>query len=313
MSLRKGIINILQKISKACEYPAESGMPQWIGRCWYWIMIWWGKFEYAKMTRQYPGCTFLYTPTASIGDLCYVRRNLSHMLKLNEIEDPVVLVEESIADAARILGFEKILAVSKVKLFPIVMMHTLYGAKADKLFNCYPWEMVYRSHIENSLRVEPLFDFGKCKLKGINIFSAEKNIVLAPYEKSISLMGEPVLPDLFWEKTAAALKEKGYDVYTNCRNDGRETAVKGTKMLNVPVSQMLETMAHADGFIAVRSGLADLLCDVPVRQIILYPSLEWLDQFQLASLSDNQMLEEVSYQEFMPELNELVKLVTVGF
>lgn len=311
--LRRGIIKILQKISKACEYPAKFGMPQWIGRCWYWIMIWVGRFEYAKLVRQYPGCIFLYTPTASSGDLCYVRRSMPHMLKVNGIEEPViVLVEESTADVAQLLGFETILPVSKITLFPIAMMHTLYGGKAEKLFNCYPWEMLYQPHIKNPLQVESLFDLKKSGQQDANIFSAGKNIVLAPYEKTISLMGEPVLTDLFWEKTAAVLQEKGYHVYTNCKKDSGEIPVKGTKVIDM-VSQMLGAIAYVDGVITVRSGLADLLCDIPVRQIILYPSTEWMDQFQLGSMANHQMLEEISYQEFMPELNGLVKVVTAGF
>lgn len=314
MNLRKNIIYILQKISKACEHPAEYGMPQWIGRCWYWIMIQVGKFEYVKIIRQYPGYMFLYTPTASIGDLCYVRRNMSQMLKVNKIENPVaILVEESVADVAQLLGFETILPVSKVKLFPIAMMHTLYGSRAERLFNCYPWEMVYRSHITKAVGVESLFDYEKCKFKDINIFPDRKNIILAPYEKTVSFMEEQILPDFFWEKTADALKEKGYHVYTNCRRDSEEKAIKGTKVINVPVSQMLGAMAHVDGLITIRSGLADLLCDIPVRQIILYPTPKWLDKFGLSALSNNQLLEEIIYQEYMPDLSGLVKQVTTGF
>lgn len=313
--LRRGILNILQKISKACEYPGEFGMPQWIGRCWYWIMIWVGRFEYAKLTRLYPGCIFLYTPTASSGDLCYIRRSMPHMLKVNGIEGRVVvLVEESTADVAQLLGFETILPVSKAILFPIAMMHTLYGGKAEKLFNCYPWEMLYQPHIKKPIKVDSLFQFENCKQKDVNIFPAGKNIILAPYEKTISLMGGPLLTDLFWEKTADALKKKGYNVYTNCKKGSGEMPVKGTTVIDMVLQpQVMEAMAYVDGVITVRSGFADLLCDIPVRQIILYPSLEWMDQFQLGSLANHQMLEEISYQEFMPELNGLVKLVTAGF
>lgn len=314
MNLRKNIINILQKVSKICEHPAEFGMPRWIGRCWYWIMIQVGKFEYVKIIKQYPGCMFLYTPTASIGDLCYVRRNMSQMLKVNKIENPVVvLVEESVADVAQLLGFETILSVSKVKLFPIAMMHTLYGSQAERLFNCYPWEMVYQSHIIKSLRIESLFDYEKFKFKDINIFPNRRNIILVPHEETVSLMGEHILSDFFWEKTADALKEKGYDVYTNCRKDSEEKVIKGTKVINMPVSQMMEAIAHVDGFIAVRSGLVDLLCDIPVRQIILYPNSKWLEKFGLSSLSNNQLLEEIIYEDYMPELLGLVKRVTNGF
>lgn len=314
MNLSKNIIYILQKISKACEHPAEYGMPQWIGRCWYWIMIQVGRIEYRKIIRQYPGCMFLYTPTASIGDLCYVRRNISQILKVNKIENPVViLVEESIEDVAQLLGFETILSVSKVKLFPIVMMHTLYGSRAERLFNCYPWEMMYQPHIIKFPEAESLFDYEKCKLKDTNIFPDKKNIILAPHEKTVSLMEEHILPDLFWEKTADALKKKGYDVYTTCRKGSKENAIRGTKVIDVPVSQMLGVMAHADGFIAIRSGLVDLLCDIPVRQIILYPTQKWLDKYGLSTLSDNQLLEEIIYQEYVPDLSGLVKRVTSGF
>ncbi|MDE7430897.1 MAG: hypothetical protein K2N34_03135 [Lachnospiraceae bacterium] len=289
-------------------------MPKWIGRCWYWIMIQVGKLEYVRIIRQYPGCMFLYTPTASIGDLCYVRRNLTQILRINKIEDPfIILVEESIADVAQFLGFKTILSVSKVKFFPIVMMHTLYGSQTDRLFNCYPWEMVYQSHIIKSLEMESLLNCEKGQFKDINIFPDSKNIILAPHENTVSLMKEQTLPDIFWEKMADALKEKGYSVYTNCRQNSEEKAIRGTKVINVPSSKMLGAMPYVDGFIAIRSGLVDLLCDIPVRQIILYPTSEWLDKFGLSVLSENHLLEEIIYQEYMPEPFELVKRVAIRF
>lgn len=93
-----------------------------------------------------------------------------------------------------------------------------------------------------------------------------KTVILSPYANTISN-----LPDEVWETIAKKYEEKGFAVFTNSSGDS-EPAVKGTKPLFLPYSQMIPVLERAGTFIGMRSGLCDIIASAKCRKIILYPS-----------------------------------------
>lgn len=93
-----------------------------------------------------------------------------------------------------------------------------------------------------------------------------KTVILSPYANTISN-----LSDRIWEQIAIKYQEKGYVVFTNSSGDS-EPAVKGTKPLFLPYSQMVPVLEKAGTFIGIRSGLCDIIASAKCKKVILYPS-----------------------------------------
>lgn len=92
-----------------------------------------------------------------------------------------------------------------------------------------------------------------------------KTAVLSPYANTISN-----LPMEAWEEIAGILKDKGYMVCTNSASD-KEPAISGTKPLFIPFSIAASVLEAAGLFIAMRSGLCDIVAAAACRKVIFYP------------------------------------------
>lgn len=294
----------LRKIAKKCEHPSGRGIWIWMNRCWYLCMILLGRNYYFRLRRKYPGYAILYSPTASIGDLCYIRKVLPYFLKTNHIEKPYLLVvEKSVYDAAEVLGIGLCIPASKIELFPLAAMHTLYGDETEEIFNCFLWEPFYQKYIKEDIPYENLYVQRECGLDTEG--QSSETVILAPYEKTATLLEERKLSFVFWRKLADKLKLMGFRVYTNCRKNSGEKAIPGTEKLDVPLRSIQEAVGKASAFVAVRSGLVDFLCDVPIPQYILYPDQKWLEKFSIAESSANKKLAEIVYEPYLKEPDRL--------
>ena len=98
-----------------------------------------------------------------------------------------------------------------------------------------------------------------------------KTVMLSPYEQSLTANGYQLLPRSFWEQLAQRLKQRGYDVFTNCSGTEAEPPISGTSFLFPPVSQMSHCAAYAGGMVAIRSGLVDFCCAAKATKVVLYP------------------------------------------
>lgn len=92
-----------------------------------------------------------------------------------------------------------------------------------------------------------------------------RTILLSPYANTVYKISLD-----FWEKLAFELKKQGYDVCTNCSSDIEEP-VEGTIGLFVPYNQMVDFINKAYGFVAIRSGLCDIVSSATSRMVIFYP------------------------------------------
>lgn len=99
--------------------------------------------------------------------------------------------------------------------------------------------------------------FKECDLK------EGKTIVLSPYSNTLA-----DLPSFFWENMVVALKEKGFDVCTNCGKD--ESPIAGTNSVFAPLNIAPQFVSKAGYFIGVRSGFCDCISASDAKLIILY-------------------------------------------
>ena len=101
-----------------------------------------------------------------------------------------------------------------------------------------------------------------------------RTVVLAPYAGSF--ISE--IPTEFWENLAIRLKEQGYSVCTNCVAD-KEVSVRGTVPVTFPYFWAVDFVNFAGAFVALRSGLCDIVSSSNAKIAILYE-----DGFNASSL-----------------------------
>ncbi|CAM3691694.1 hypothetical protein COLU111180_03145 [Cohnella lubricantis] len=93
----------------------------------------------------------------------------------------------------------------------------------------------------------------------------DKSLILAPYAKSVTQ-----IPDSYWEAVASEYQNKGYFVYTNI--SGEENAIRGTRPLSVPLTQIISAVEYAGYFIGIRSGLCDIVHTAKCSKKIVFPN-----------------------------------------
>ncbi len=79
----------------------------------------------------------------------------------------------------------------------------------------------------------------------------DKFVFLSPVARSCE-----ALPPSFWDEIETSLRGKGYDVFYN------------SSLFSIP--EVYALALHAKAIIALRSGLCDVLCELPVPQFIIY-------------------------------------------
>ena len=79
-------------------------------------------------------------------------------------------------------------------------------------------------------------------------------VLLMPVSYSANL-----LPDYFWEKLTIAIRQKGYDVYTNYNGAAEETVINGTEPLSTSFYEFAQLTGVFALFVGLRSGLCDLI------------------------------------------------------
>ena len=91
-----------------------------------------------------------------------------------------------------------------------------------------------------------------------------KTILISPYATHFT----PVISKQQWATLVKKLKDKGYTVCTNCVQE--EEPIEGTKGIFIDLEDCCDFVEKAGGFIGVRSGLCDLICQTDCRKIVIY-------------------------------------------
>ena len=92
-----------------------------------------------------------------------------------------------------------------------------------------------------------------------------KTVLISPYANTVYDISKEV-----WEEVAKELKDLGYDVCTNVSSP-KEKPINGTQGIFIPYLQIVDFLNKAGGYIALRSGLCDIVSSSTAKMIIFYP------------------------------------------
>lgn len=92
-----------------------------------------------------------------------------------------------------------------------------------------------------------------------------RTVIIAPYAGSF----ETSITKEQWKKLSDLLKAKGYTVCTNCYGE-KETPISGTNAITFPYDEAINVLEYAGGFIAVRSGLCDIVSSAECKMVVIY-------------------------------------------
>lgn len=122
-----------------------------------------------------------------------------------------------------------------------------------------------------------------------------RTAILSPYANTISN-----LPMEAWEEISEILNDKGYVVCTNSASE-KEPPIRMTKPLFIPFSMVSPVLEAAGLFIAMRSGLCDIVASTACKKIIFYPkgcifgSCSTYEYFSLNSMGFSSNAEELEF------------------
>ena len=93
-----------------------------------------------------------------------------------------------------------------------------------------------------------------------------RSVVLAPYAYSVH-----TLPSWFWKRVIEGLKNKGYEVFINLNPNEELNKFAGTHSVFFSFQELEAALSYAGHFLALRSGLCDIVAMIDCHQVILYP------------------------------------------
>lgn len=234
-------------------------------------------------------CEFLVVcPFQAVGDVYYAMKYLRAFQRKEKIVSiSVVVVGDSCAEVVKLFYDMPVFSLEQKEMDELVQA-VLY-TQAEKVLIVHH-DRPYSNYLIRLLRKQLVHfsSFYKMGIYGLPKDADGKipsfrrdctweevprgsSVVLMPYAKSVLN-----LPKERWGDIAKVLQAKGYTVFSNVR--GMETPIIGTHVLrNVPLSNMQSLMEWAGGFIAIRSGLCDILQEAECRKIVLYPDACYSD------------------------------------
>ncbi len=120
----------------------------------------------------------------------------------------------------------------------------------------------------------------------------KKTVIIAPYAGSFVSS----IPMNVWEQVAAMLRTKGYKVCTNCYGD--EVPIKGTTPFRFDYDIAVNVIEEAGNFIAIRSGLCDIVSSASAKMLIIYESnypASDIECFGIKKMGLNNTVSEIDY------------------
>lgn len=93
-----------------------------------------------------------------------------------------------------------------------------------------------------------------------------KTVIIAPFAYSVK-----DLPIWFWEEIAKKLKEKGYAVFVNINTESEINVFDNMETVFFSFDECEAILQFAGYFLALRSGLCDIVSMISCKKVILYP------------------------------------------
>lgn len=227
----------------------------------------------------------LCCPYPGTGDIYLIGLYLNEYIKKHCLESYVVVVcSVGCKRVAEMFGYEakvvseedvrKLVAFSRMVGFDKSHMHLLNDSFENSSF------LVrlrgYKGIDFNTMFARCVFGMERMiKPMKLNLGSAEelfgkyclkrgKTVLLSPYANTMHL-----LSDEFWEQLAAKLIAAGFCVCTNVASP-EEKAVEGTAGIFIPYGLVIDFLDMAGYFIALRSGLCDIVSSSTAKLCVLY-------------------------------------------
>lgn len=232
----------------------------------------------------------LVLPAAATGDTYFVSRYINNYIRKKKIEEyRILVVGKTNKKVANMCGMQEVIYCTlqemndlkdfccfmnfdtlKVDLlYPSYTLRTglnLYSRSYKKtMTQIYEWEVFG----DNCKAETPCIVYDEEKAKAL--FSEyglkrDKTIILAPYANSIKENYSDVFGNI-----AKYFLDRDFVVCTNCVGEN-EKPIKDTIPIAFPLDMIGRIIELSGIFIAVRSGLCDIVSNVKAMKIILYPN-----------------------------------------
>lgn len=264
----------------------------------FYFYIWAGYKNYLDLKKKWGrGCVFLSCAALGTGDLYQVSLMLPQWLKENHIKQFCMLI---VGNSEMKLAEEMFPKLYRGHIQKIDMRTHERLRKLRNFVGKDNIDFHYLCHFDNlsdymqiTWRIQGKYGWNMLKFykhKGLNLMGRVnlqlpnlecreediagifehmklkkgKTVLLSPFATCADEISER-----FWAGLAKLLAGKGYSVCTNCSK--QEEAVKGTKSIFLPYSQIIAFLDMAGVFIGIRSGLADIISSSKCKKIIIYP------------------------------------------
>lgn len=232
-------------------------------------------------------------PYPGTGDVYMACTYLNAFLEKEQLGPYVMVVSaESCRKTARLFGVKQIERVTKDEMEKLLKAWEFLGTKKMLVKPLLYWgwrtkRYLYADEYQqitfNEMFLYDVFDlpyqterkrievdyqsgYAECLFKELGL-KPHQTVIIAPYAGSfVPEMGIDV-----WEEIAAGLVQKGWTVATNCSGD-KEKHVPGTVPIWFPYQEAVQVLEYAGGFIALRSGLCDIVSQAKCKMVILYES-----------------------------------------
>lgn len=232
-------------------------------------------------------------PWAASGDIFMAGLFLKSYIEKNEIDDYCVLVLGTMASkVAKLFEWKNVICIEEQDKEDILAAWMLLGTEVMKLkvLLYWGWRVKRFPQPDNPMKltfmdimkhdVFELSDTVKPQLPQIartdyaeKLFDSMglkqgKTVIIAPYAGSY----RSGISMEYWEELTRWLIDRDFTVCTNSAGD-YEPVINGTKAIFFPFSEAVNTVEYAGYFIAVRSGLCDIVSYSRCKKIILYESM----------------------------------------
>lgn len=245
---------------------------------------------------------FLY-PAFSIGDAYIISCFFNDYLQVNKIQKYIILTKSSkIVYVFEMFGL-------LVKNIRENEFEYLSKTKSEKnIINLCPPVVEKINIIEFYLKHLFKNQFLKCQSPQVDLnsefedFKKNKTIVLSPYSNSI----KDELSEYFWIDLAERMKDLGFEVVTNCSTS--EEAIYGTKKVMIDLNKFLSFVSYCGFFVGYRSGLCDLVCQMNIKSVIIYPDKKRkeIDELErIKSCTCKEMIKKTE-EELLKEILEYI-------
>ncbi len=303
------------------------------------VHVFQGKSAYKRIRKKYgKECHIFLCPYTGTGDIYLICSLLNQYVKINNIEDYVLVV---VSNACRkVANLYNIAKVEKLKntdmcshLISYYMVEpdkckikVLNDSWGDIYTNQTQWIRGYKGNNFYEMFRKYVFDLPKDTLPEpplLDNMSSEvqefvsknnlrkgKTIIISPYATTLA-----DLPGTFWEKLVVRLIKLGYMVCTNIGSE-YETAVENTTPIFFPLSIAPQVVEYAGYFVGVRSGLCDVISSSQAKKIILYGHTNWFYNcraYEYFSLNKMKLCNDAVEIEFSGVSDSLVEEIIKNF